>query len=275
MKSLTALSLPAIALLTLAAPAEAGKSDAGNEVALHIETEAAIPPDRAEITMSLTGSGSTEAAALADLKAKQGKVAKALIETGLPADAVKNGDPEKAALTEVDQDAMEAAVDAGGAACDAAAGLNSRKAPPGLVVIPDGCMPVLPRFRYTASSVISVSSLSLLPKIRTKQTDLGLPTYNYFTNTRFYASDPTAQAKLGREQAVAKARKEADDYAATLGYHVVRMTRVSNGSPPFGMRDLHTLVGYADYAMDQTATPSFYGAATYVSIGIDYVIAPN
>lgn len=275
MRSLTALSLPAIALLALAVPAEAAKSDAGGEVALHIEAEAAIPPDRAEITVALTGSGDSENEALADLKSRQAKVAKAFADVGLPQGAITNGDPKKVASNDMDAATMDAAEAASEAACDAAAAVPSRKSRSRAQVTETACIPELPKFTYTATSRVTITSLALLPKIRAKQTELGLPTYNYNTGTRFFASDPAAQAKLGREMAVGKARKEADDYAATLGYHVVRMTRVSNGSPPFGMRDLHTLVGYADYAMDQTTTPSFYGAATYISVGIDFVMVPN
>lgn len=80
--------------------------------------------------------------------------------------------------------------------------------------------------------------------------------------------------KAAREQAIAKARKDADDYAASLGYHVVRMTRVSNASPSLGMRDLHSIVGYANTAPSRL-NPSYFGSATYATVGIDFVIVPN
>ncbi len=62
--------------------------------------------------------------------------------------------------------------------------------------------------------------------------------------------------------------------AAAMGYHVVRLTRVSNTSPPLNMHDLHTAIGYADGARE-TLQPGYFASAAYATVSLDFVIAPN
>ncbi|MFM5893731.1 MAG: SIMPL domain-containing protein [Novosphingobium sp.] len=281
MKTLTALSLPAIALLIAAAPAYAAKSDAANEVALHIEADAAIPPDQAEMFVSLKGSGATAAEAQAALKTKQADLAKALAATGLGASLVTTSDPVKVSDDDADAVAMAAT-----AACEAAADIpdaaesaastkrrgkrNSSK----IDQTKPGCVPDAPAFAYEAVSTVRITDLSQLDKAQGAATPLGWSAYRYGQGVHYITSNPAAAAKAARERAIAKARKDADDYAASLGYHVVRMTRVSNASPPFSMGDLQKLTTYADIAPSRMS-PSYFGSATYVAVGIDFVIAPN
>jgi len=265
MKTFSSAALVAIAALTLAAPAQAAKGDGGNEVTLHIEAEAAIPPDRATLTIALTGSGETEAAALSDIHAKQLALATELGGAGVAFDAIKPGEAIKS------EAADEAMTDA-----ETPCAMIPAPASPKKAATPKraDCPAPPPKYSYNAATIVTVADLSQLAKIQAIQSANGQSNYGYWNGAHFFAADPAAAAKAGREQAIAKARKEADGYAAALGCHVVRMTRVTNASPPFGMRDLHSLIGYADYYSDRMA-PSFYGSATYVTVGIDYVIAPN
>lgn len=281
MKTLTALSLPAIALLIAAVPAHAAKSDAANEVALHIEADAAIPPDQAEMFVSLKGSGATAAEAQAALKAKQADLAKALAATGLGSSLVTTSDPVKVGGDDIaaETDARSAACDAMAAAADAAdapAPTKRKGKHKGSVatVTAQACVPDAPAFAYEAVSTIKITDLSQLDKAQGAATPLGWSAYRYGQGVHYITSNPAAAAKAARERAIAKARKDADDYAASLGYHVVRMTRVSNASPPFSMGDLQKLTTYADMSPSRM-TPSYFGSATYVSVGIDFVIAPN
>lgn len=281
MKTLTALSLSAIALLTATAPAHAAKSDAANEVALHIEADAAIPPDQAEMIVTLKGSGASAAEAQAALKTKQGDLAKGLAAAGLGSSLVTSGDPVK-----VSDDDMDAEAAAGTAACDAmAAATDAADAPAPtkrkgkrksstMDETKLGCVPEAPGFTYQAVSTIRITDLTQLDKAQGAASPLGWSAYRYGQGVHYISSNPAAAAKAAREQAIAKARKDADDYATSLGYHVVRMTRVSNVSPPFSMGDLQKLTTYADMSPSRM-TPSYFGSATYVSVGIDFVMAPN
>jgi uncharacterized protein YggE len=281
MKTLTALSLPAIALLAIGSPALAAKSDAANEVALHIDADAAIPPDQAEMIVTLKGSGASAAEAQAALKDKQANLAKVLAAAGLGSSLVSSGDPVK-----VSDDEMDAEAAAGTAACDAmAAATDAAEAPPpakrkgkrkssAMDETKLGCAPDAPAFTYQSASTIRITDLSQLDKAQGVASPLGWSAYRYGQGVHYITSNPAAAAKAARERAIAKARKDADDYAASLGYHVVRMTRLSNVSPPFSMGDLQKLTTYADMAPSRM-TPSYFGSATYVAVGIDFVIAPN
>jgi uncharacterized protein YggE len=275
MKTLTALSLPAIVLLAASSPALAGKSDAANEVTLHIDADAAIPPDQAEMTVALTGTGATAAEAQAALKAKQAELTKGLTSAGLSSSAVTSTEPVK--LSDDDESvsvslagdmadcAAAEAASADGPAVPAKKGKRAPKNP---------CVPDRPAFSYQAVSTVRITDLTQLDKAQGAASPLGWSAYRYGQGLHYMTSDPAAAAKAAREKAIGKARKDADDYAASLGYHVVRMTRVSNVSPPFSMGDLQKLTTYADMAPSRM-TPSYFGSATYVSIGIDFVIAPN
>jgi uncharacterized protein YggE len=275
------LAMAAVALVAVAAPVYAAKSDAGGEVALHIDAEAAIPPDRAMMSITMTGTGATKEEALKALHAKQAALAAALSAAGLTGDAIKTLEPiksdapmEDVVLTEEVADASDDAARADKtAACDAATAA-AKATPETRRGTRATCKPPAPVIAYEAVSVITISDLTQLGKMQTEAAGVGVPTYRYYSGTRYFTADPAAADKAAREQAIAKARREADNYAASLGYHVVRITRVSNASPPFSMRDLQNLAGYADTAYDRLS-PSYFGSATYATVGIDFVIAPN
>lgn len=273
MNNFKPLVMAAVALLAVAAPAQAGKSDAANEVTLHIDAEAAIPPDRAELAVTLSGSGATRNDAIAALRAKQDAFAKSLGDVGLGSAKVTASEPVKVddATDDMAMDvvAADAAGDAAAAACDAAAVAS----PKGRKLV-SSCTPKKPAFTLQATTTVVFDDLTQLDKAQSVAATVGWSAYRFGYGMHYTTADPAAASKAAREQAIAKARKDADDYAASLGYHVVRIIRVSNASPAFGMRDLHNLTTYADMAPSRM-TPSYFGAATYVSVGMDFVIAPN
>lgn len=273
MKQFRPLALAAVTLLAFAAPAQAAKSDVSGEMTLHIEAEAAIPPDRAEMSITLTGVGATKDAALSDLRSKQAALASAVGGA-----AVKHGDPVKVADDDGDMvmvsrnGADDAAV---AAACDVAAEAAAPARPTAKrKVKASSCEPGGAMFAYQAESQVTITDLAQIGKLQTAYSELGYSGYRFGYGAHYFTSDPAAAGKAAREQAIAKARHDADDYAASLGCHVVRIIRVSNASPPFGMSDLHQLVGYADTPAFNL-TPSYFGSATYATVGIDFVIAPN
>ena len=252
-----ALAMTAVALFLAAGPAYAAKADGPSEVALHIEAEAAIPPDRAEMSLSLTGFGATRAAALSDLKAKQAKLSAALAGTGIGAANIKSLEPadDKNAVLE-SQSRMEMAAES------SASGKRApRNAEP-------------PQVAVSSIMLITLDYLTKLAGLQAAARANDIETYRLNYGGRFYSSDPAAARKRAREQAIAKARAEADAYAAAMGYHVVRLIRVSNTSPPLNMHDLHTAIAYADGAKE-TLQPGYFASAAYATVGMDFVIAPN
>ena len=252
-----AFALAAVALLVTAAPVNAAKPDAPSEVTLHIEADAAIPPDRAEMNLSITGSGVTRAAAINDLKAKQAKLTAALGVMGIGGAQIKSLEPaeDKDAANEIR--ARTEVIDVA-AASDKA---SRRSAEPPLVAV-------------SAIMRVTVDDLTKLADLQTAARANDVETYRLNYGGRFYSSDPVAARKRAREQAIAKARTEAAAMAAAMGYHVVRLTRVSNTSPPLNMHDLHTAIGYADGARE-TLQPGYFASAAYATVSLDFVIAPN
>ena len=257
-----ALAMTAVALLFAAAPAYAAKADGPGEVALHIEAEAAIPPDRAEMTLSLTGKGTTREAALSDLRAKQTAIKSSLAGVGIGADKVKLLEPINDETIAVDEAAAAmASATAEAAAPNVGAKRHARPAPAPMVGV-------------SADMKITLDDLTKLAGLQTAARANNVETYRLNYGGRFYSSDPAAARKRAREQAIAKARAEADAYAAAMGYHVVRLTRVSNTSPPLNMHDLHTAIGFANGARE-TMQPGFFASAAYATVGMDFIIAPN
>lgn len=253
-----ALAVATLALLVSVAPANAAKPDPTSEVTLHIEADAAIPPDRAEMTVQLTGKGASRELALRDFAAKQASIKSELARAGIDGTNVKISEPKD----DADASTMEA-IEASDAAMPAA---KSRS--------PSKRMPVV---AVSGTMTLTIDDLKKLDGLQDVAQANGIPLYmfNYGGGRgRFYSSDPAAARKSAHEQAIAKARGEADAYAAAMGYHVVRMSRASNTSPPFNMRDLQKIAGYADMARN-TLQPSFFASAAYATVAIDYVIAPN
>ena len=201
-----AFAATAVAFLIAAAPASAAKADGTGEVALHIEAEAAIPPDRAEMTLSLTGKGTTREAALSDLHAKHAAIKSSLAGVGIGADKVKLLEPGKNETVAVDD------------AADAMASAIAETAPPN-----DGTKHRMrpapaPMIGVSADMLITLDDLTKLAGLQTAARANNVETYRLNYGGRFFSSDPAAAGKRAREQAIANARTEADAYAAALGY---------------------------------------------------------
>ena len=256
------VGLVAAVLLVTTVPAYAAKTEAANEVTLHIDADAAVAPDRAEMTLPLTGKGATRELALRDFAAKQASITSALASAGITGANVKTSDPKD----DADAAAMEAV--------EASEAINGAAMPGASSRSPSKRMPVV---AVSGTMTLTIDDLKKLNALQGVAQANGIPLYmlNYGGGSgRFYSSDPAAARKSAREQAVAKAHGEADAYAAAMGYHVVRMIHASNTSPPFNMRDMQKIAGYADMARN-TLQPSFFASAAYATVAIDYVIAPN
>lgn len=272
MKPITrTLSAPLVALVLLPTTAQAAKAPPPPpETILHIDASATVPPDQAKVTITLSGKGATEDEAMADLASRQKAFAEQLRQIGMSGAVIENGDVTVGAST-TDMDEMAAAYvaeDAALASADAAASAarsSKRKA-----AVQAAPKPVL----ATAPTTVTVSDLSKLDGLRSVGELYGTRSYQFQRGVRFVTSDPDAARKSARGSAIAKAKREAEDYAASLGYKVVRMTRVSNSSPPIAMGDIYGLFGMID-TMPERFMPSYYGATTSVSVSIDFAIMPN
>ena len=120
MKSRALACLAALSLLAAPAAVQAAKP---GEVELQIEATAQVPPDRAVVPITITGSGETEATAREDLRKKEDNLMAALSAKGIDAAKVKveGADGSKDGLTvrASDADAACAGAAAAAAAADA------------------------------------------------------------------------------------------------------------------------------------------------------------
>jgi len=278
-----ALTAPLAALMLVPTSANAAKAPPPADVILHIDASATVPPDQAKVTIALVGQGATEAEAKSDLAARQKSFGDELGQMGIVGASVEHGevssDPSKLDPIAIEaayatEDAAYAAgavaAEAAEAAADAAAPVSARRAPKRKGMVKPVAKPVL----VTAPTAITLTDLTKLDALRTLGELNGTRSYQFQRGVRFATSNPEAARKAAREQALAKARREADEYAASLGHKVVRIARVSNSSPPVSMGDIYGLFGMFD-TMPERFMPSYYGATTSVSVAIDFVIAPN
>jgi Protein of unknown function (DUF541) len=101
--------------------------------------------------------------------------------------------------------------------------------------------------------------------------------YSYRNLQPFYStSDPKAAHSRAIADALAKARAEADAYAAALGMRVVRIARVSSEKQGITWPDLMQWFG----KVDDNGSPSEanfrrLAGSTYAGAKVDFVIAPK
>jgi uncharacterized protein YggE len=259
LKSL-AMAGSVLALSVQAAPALAGKPDpAASEVALHIEANGIVAPDRVELPVPIEARGATREEAIAKLREKQDAFVSKLGEAGIGRDRITIQSPEEMANLVLTVDVVEYD-EAPAPLAGAKARANAKPKPP--------------QVRVSSTVTVRLDDLSKLDTVQNAATSDGLNSYMFYNRARFTASDPAAAAQKAREQAVAKARAEADAYAATLGYRVIRMTRVSNGAPPFSLLDMWRMMNIVDFNATRFQ-PSYYAGITPATVAIDFVIAPK
>jgi uncharacterized protein YggE len=258
-------SMSALALLTAAAaPAQA---QSGNEAVLHIEASAQVPPDNVVMPVQLIGRGKTEKAALADLLKKERELGEQLGEAGIGGDKVKTSPDSKYPIVAFDAPIEDAACVAAEAAAAAATPVPADKA------IAEACPQK--ELEATARKTLLVNvgdpkKLELLNTLGIVGNDQG------YGRTRpvYSQSDPLAARGKARDQAIATARAEADAYAASLGYRVVRIERVSNAKPALSLNEV---IGFIATIEDRGSRmqPSWFAAVVTETVAIDFVIAPK
>ncbi len=252
----------AATIFALPGIAHAAKSDAAaNEVTLHIEANGIVAPDRVELPVPFEADAPTREEAVKKLRDEQEAFAKKLEGSGIPRDRIKINDPILSPSPVVVMTYDDYEVDTATIAANAAKGRAARK-------------PREPRIRVSSTVDVHLDDMSKLAAVQSAASPEMGNSYRLYSNARFFASDPAAAAQKAREQAVAKARAEADAYAATLGYRVVRMTRVSNSAPPFSLLDMWRLMNIVDFNASRFQ-PSYYAGITPATVEIDFVIAPK
>lgn len=267
MKSRALASLAALSLMATPVAVQAAKS---GEIELHIEATAQIPPDRAVVPITITGSGETETVARADLRKNEDLLVAALAENGIDASRIKAGGAanDKDPVTILaDEESACAAADAAMAAADAAAPASKRGKAAARVTDYPSCGA---SFKTASKTLlVTLDDPTKVDQLQTLGSGEGYPGARL--RPVFSQSDPAAARKKARTEALAKANAEADAYAEALGYRVVRIVRVSNAKPSMNLPDMFSFIGNME---DRSARmqPSWFSATVTESVAVDYVI---
>lgn len=251
-----------------------------NEIELHIEATVQAAPDRVILPLEVIGTGESDAGAKADLQKNEAELMDGLSKLGIDQGKVRPAerDTNGAGLIEfVDVGAGDCA--AGSAAAEAAAAVGdagARKSSKRRNAAAQGAMDAAacaasPAVTVRKTLLVEVSDFSLIPEISAQASAAASsgrvrPVYSQ--------SDPIAARKKARDQAIAKARAEAEGYAEALGYKVVRIARVSNARPSINLQDVVTFfIGIDDRS--NRMQPSWFASNIIESVAIDFVLAPK
>jgi uncharacterized protein YggE len=281
------LMLALVALLSFGGPAVA-QALAPGEVTLTIEVLGVADPDRAMIQQTLRGRGEDEAKAKADLAAQRAALTASLAKVGIAGSAIKFGDvrmePDYAMAAAAAVDAAAESATEAAAAEDAttedknAARAGAADAAMAGAAAAAAAMPMdMPPPRRVATQTVMVT-VSDLAKLEAVQAAIPIDEEYSYRNLQpfFSTSDPKAAHSRAIADALAKARAEADAYAAALGMRVVRIARVSSEKQGITWPDLMQWFG----KVDDNGSPSEanfrrLAGSTYAGAKVDFVIAPK
>lgn len=290
--------------LTFAGPAHSA-SLLTNETELHVEARGSIMADFAILKTTLIAWGQGKDACAADVARRLAKIKADLLAAGVPASSLSVGPgvceqkadggapqnflgfaeavmvepppgsaPDPAEATEGtansgddrSKDAAEA--NAASISADAAAAKARREA--------ERRRHKLPVFAAKMPISVRIDDLAKVPDARAA-VGMGpgmIPGRLNNDSTDYRFNKPAEVHGLAYADALARARKEADLLAQTLGAHVVRIARVSNREAPVSLADLTVFIGMMSQSRGGDI-PWTIPATHTVSISVDFVISPN
>jgi uncharacterized protein YggE len=274
------LLLALVALLSFGGPALA-QALAPGELTLTIEALGVADPDRAMIQQTLRGRGADEAKAKADLAAQRAALTASLAKVGIPGAAIKYGDvrmePDYAMAAEAAAAVASDAASAAGETTEDAAADNEKANMAGSAAVAAATAMDMPPSRRVATQTVMIT-VSDLTKLEAVQEAIPVDEeYSYRNLQPFYStSDPKAAHTRAIADALAKARAEAETYAAALNMRVVRIVRVSSEKQGITWPDLLQWFG----KMDGNGSPSEanfrrLAGSTFAGAKVEFVIAPK
>lgn len=250
---------------------------AAGEVLLELGTigVATVPADLATITVAISGTGETEAAARADLEAKYRRVVAAARQAGVPAAAITQSEP--ASIMDMrtfdvreepppppDDEAVNAAAPMPPLSDDMAVNAATPMPPP------------LVRPHYTSRSVIV--RVTDMARVDTLRTALAAAADSETGNASvvYSLTDSRAARQAARAQALAAVRADADAYATSLSMRVARIVRVSERT---GVGLLPLLLGESSLVRQafgpRPGESRGRDVSVFVVVGVDFALAPR
>lgn len=241
--------IAAIVLTVVGSDVGKTETPVANEVPLGISERGSVHsrPDRITINVPVMASAETAAAARAANQAIVDKLIRDLLAQGLDRDAVQLAPTGGAAFGFVGNEAYD----------------------PDNPVAPN--LPGASTKRRTATSLLQIK-LHDQAGIETVRRVLDLDDQAMAGPPQLALADDGDARRQAATVAIAKARADADAYAASVGMRVSRMTRVSNYGPA-GSGDNYTTVADNIMAMAQGQTTS--DVTTSATVWIDFMMVPR
>lgn len=292
----TAALLAACAMAALPASA-APPVAASTTVDLHIDAIGMAVPDFAVAPVTVNGSGTTREAAEALLAERRDTMMKALAGLGVPADKVKLGSVKAVEVDLSCYDTMCSGDDgiavpvaeipegaflkdvAGAAASEAAADDSDREATVRVVssaspmvenlILSDVADPYDLRRAHmwvaTSDGTVQVDDIARVTEVGAAVSANGR--WSASTTTYEFIDRPKAH-KAALADGLRRARAEADSYAASIGYRVLRIKGMTNTAAPFSVTDIFTM-------MSRTEGPgkdNKFMQSDFAPVGVDFVL---
>jgi uncharacterized protein len=251
------------ALLALAPAASAqGPSLAPGEVLLELSAVGRnrTVPDQLEMEASLYVNGDDAVAARRDIDALIRRVRAALGGIGLSDAEIIIADP------------------VAGPDYQSADGYNMSMAETNAVAFDVVEEPSAPRYSFTAPLRVRTRNVALAPRIEQVLSEASVLLVD---GARYSLSDPVAAHRAARANAIARARVQAEDYAAGLNMRVVRLVRISERSGPSFMEMMMGGLsggesGIVALQREMMENPdSAEGVNTIAFLGVDFALAPR
>jgi uncharacterized protein YggE len=89
--------------------------------------------------------------------------------------------------------------------------------------------------------------------------------------TRYEFVDRARSRKAALADGLKQARAQADAYAASIGYRVVRIRAMSNTGAPFSVTDIFTMLSRTE----GPGKDNKFMQSEFAPVGIDFVLAPK
>jgi uncharacterized protein YggE len=265
------LMLGVVAALAMTGASSASAQTPGpGEMTLHIETLGIAKPDMATVTLTARVTGKDEKEARAKLAGVAAAIRAKLAKAGIAASAIKDGEVDVSATPDyaAQRESIDAAASAAAAAADAASvgndGAMAHDAAMDMPMLQAASMPI----------TVTVADLAKLEAVLAAGVDETGETPK--PHTLYSTRDPQAAHARAVQDALTKARTEADGYAAALGYRVVRVIGVSSAKPKANWPDLMGLASGFDGPGNSAEQEMLrLVSSTYAGAQIDYAIAPK
>lgn len=263
------LSLGPVAFAPAAAWAQNG------EVEFHIEATATVAPDRALVPLTIQARGETEAKAKSQLDQNEKSLRQTLAEMGIKSSQIRSPAPlsvgvdgEVQARSDVSACAVTVDMSGDDPAAAAAAAAGAAAAASAVAAADGDC--VLHYYGGTRVLTVELTDLTQIDALNRVSDEANFQV----GKASFSQSDPGGAHRKARNDAIAKARLDADGWAEAMGYRITGIKRVSNTKPGVSLPGVIEFMATVE-GRGATSQPSWFIGSVSESVMIDFIAVPK